>query len=90
MGGYTSSLCITLEDALEKDVPPAVHLYLAYLHCALAADRPEWADSIYGFEEVRRFADFADVWRRDAARHSGTPYGQHLNAHIQAIYQIVD
>lgn len=89
MGGYTSSLQITLDDALEKLVPPAIHLYLAYLHGALAQDAPEWPDPRYSFEEVQRFGNHIDIWERDAARHSTSPYGMHLTRHIQAIHHLL-
>jgi hypothetical protein len=89
MGGYTDSLRMTLEDALEKIVPPAIHLYLAYLHGAFAESLPEWSDSSYEFEEVRRFGKHVDVWERDAARHAGSSYAIHLNQHIQAIHTLL-
>jgi len=89
MGGYTNDLRITLDDALEKSVPPAIQLYLAYLHGALAEEISEWPDPRYSFEEAHRFGGYIDIWERDASRHSESPYGIHLNKHIQAIRQLL-
>ncbi|NLX11721.1 MAG: hypothetical protein GXY36_18910 [Chloroflexi bacterium] len=88
MGGYTDSLAITLEDALQQDVPPAMHLYLAYLYGAAARTIPGWPAPAGAFREVARYRAHLDVWERDAARHRDTPYGQQLSQHIAHIRQI--
>jgi tetratricopeptide (TPR) repeat protein len=90
MGNYIDSLQVTLEDALEKDVPPAIYLYLAYLYGALADDVPGWDRQAEGWVEVTRFGDHLSVWERDAARHRGTPYSDHLAKHVSAIRRILD
>jgi hypothetical protein len=89
MGGYLDSLQVTLEDALVLDVPPAIHLYLAYLTSTLADEVPGWAAQGDGMVEVRRFGSYVDVWERDAARHKSTPYGNHLNRHITGIRRLL-
>jgi hypothetical protein len=89
MGDYLDSLQVTLEDALEKDVPPAIHLYLAYLYGALEDDVPAWTGQATAFAEVVRFGDYLDVWERDVARHKHTPYGKHLNQHVAAIRRLL-
>jgi tetratricopeptide (TPR) repeat protein len=90
MGGYLDGLQVTLEDALELDVPPAIHLYLAYLYGALAKEVPQWSGEGNGFAEVVRYGAYLDVWERDAARHKNTPYGQHLSQHVTAIHRLLN
>lgn len=85
MGGYADSLQVTLEDALNKDVPPAIYLYLAYLYGA-QNDTTRAA----GWAEVMRFGDYLAIWERDAARHQGTAYGEHLANHVLAIRKILE
>jgi hypothetical protein len=89
MGGYVDSLQVSLEDALQKDVPPAIYLYLAYLYSALADDVPGGGGQNEGWAEVVRFGKYLNVWERDAARHPGTAYGEHLAKHVSAIQQII-
>jgi tetratricopeptide (TPR) repeat protein len=90
MGGYTDSLRVTLEDALERDVPPAIYLYLSYLYGALAEDIPEWQGQAEGWANVARFGEHVGVWERDAARHRRSAYGEHLAKHVAAIRRLLD
>jgi tetratricopeptide (TPR) repeat protein len=87
MGGYEDSLKVTLDDALQRDVPPAISLYLAYLYGAQPGDPQRQAA---GWAEVIRFGDYLDVWERDAARHHRMAYGEHLTNHVFAIRQILE
>jgi hypothetical protein len=90
MGCYIDSLQVTLEDALQKDVPPAIYLYLAYLHGALENDVPGWGGRTEGWAEVIRFGAYLNVWERDADRHRRTPYGDHLAKHVSGIQRILE
>jgi tetratricopeptide (TPR) repeat protein len=90
MGGYLNSLQATLEDALQHTLPPAIHLYLAYLYGSLADDAPGQGGQEAGWAEVRRFGSYLDVWDRDAARHQGTAYGEHLTRHVTAIRRLLE
>ena len=83
MGDFYDGLNVTLEDALEQDVPPAIQLYLAYLYSTLES-KPSKAT----LGVISRQAGHLDVWRRDAARHSGMPYAQQLERHIAAIQRL--
>ena len=87
MGGYDDSLEVTLEDALQRDVPPAISLYLAYLYGAQSGDSQKRAA---GWAEVIRFGDYLGVWERDAARHHDVAYGEYLADHIFGIRQILE
>jgi tetratricopeptide (TPR) repeat protein len=87
MGGYDDSLEVTLEDALQRDVPPAISLYLAYLYGAQEGDPQRQAT---GWAEVIRFGDCLAVWERDATRHHQMAYGEHLASHVFAIRQILE
>ncbi len=87
MGGYEDSLRVTLEDALQRDVPPAIYLYLAYLYGAQAGNAQ---GRTAGWAEVIRFGEYLNVWERDAARHQESAYGEHLTKHISAIQQILE
>jgi tetratricopeptide (TPR) repeat protein len=87
MGGYEDGLHVTLEDALLRDVPPAISLYLAYLYGAQGGDPQQEAA---GWAEVTLFGDYLDVWERDAARHREMAYGEHLAKHVFAIRQILE
>lgn len=89
MGGYIDSLRVTLDDALQKDVPAAVYLYLTYLYGALADDSRDAQGRTESWSQVARFGDHLGVWERDAARHQGTAYGEHLAKHVSAIRQIL-
>jgi len=89
MGRYTDSLRITLEDALLKDVPPAIFLYLAYLYGSLAEHIADWPGRSAGVTEVRRFGGYLEVWERDAARHRGTPYGEQVGQHVAAMRRLL-
>lgn len=88
MGQYFDGLQITLEDALEQPAPPAVTLYLAYLYGVLAEQVPGW-DSRAGFNVVRDYGAYLDVWQRDAERHRQTPYGEHLSQHLTGIKRLL-
>lgn len=90
MGNYPDSLQITLEDALDKDVPPAIQLYLAYSHHALADDVEGWGDWEASLDHLRATGEYLDVWRRDAARHPDTAYGEQLSKHIAAIQRLLN
>lgn len=90
MGGYVDSLQVTLEDALQKDVPPVIYLYLAYLYGALGDDLPGWRGQNEGWAIVVRLGDYLDVWERDVTRHSNTPYGDLLSEHVAAIRRILE
>jgi tetratricopeptide (TPR) repeat protein len=90
MGSYIDSLQVTLEDALQKDVPPAIYLYLAYLYGALEDDVPDWDGQTEGWTEVIRYGKYLSVWEHDAARHARTPYGDHLAKHVSAIQRILE
>lgn len=85
MGGFIDGLRITLEDALEVEVAPALQLYLAYLVSMLESKPSKAAVS-----EIKRHAAYLDVWQRDAARHSQTPYGEQLGQHIKAMQRMID
>jgi tetratricopeptide (TPR) repeat protein len=87
MGGYEDGLEVTLEDALQRDVPPAIRLYLAYLYGAQSGD-PQRRSA--GWAEVIHFGDYLAVWERDAARHRDVVYGEHLANHVFAIQQILE
>jgi hypothetical protein len=89
MGDFVDGLSVTLEDALERDVPPAIHLYLAYLYGSLANQIAEWDTQASGFSEVMRYGAYVSVWERDFERHRGTPYGDHLNLHLTAILRLL-
>jgi len=85
MGEYVEGLGVTLEGARDLDVPPAIALYLAFLAAALAqaaGDRAGWQDAM---ARARRYGDALDVWERDAARHSGTPYGEQMAAQVTTL-----
>jgi hypothetical protein len=82
MGNYYDSLHVTMEDALEKEAPPAIRLYLAYLYGTEIDEKA-------GYAEVARLGKHLDAWNRDAARHANTPYGEALNRHITAIRRII-
>lgn len=90
MGGYTDGLRVTLQDALQKNVPSAVQLYLAYLYGALADDVPDWPGEADGFSRVIRFGDYLAVWERDLARHRDTIYGEHLANHLADIQRLLE
>jgi hypothetical protein len=89
MGQYTDSLLITLQDALQKNVPPAIQFYLAFLYGSLAEDVPDWGGLRDGFNKMARLRNQIEVWERDAARHQTTPYGAQLNSHLAAIRQVL-
>ncbi len=78
MGGYTDSLSVTLEDALQKNVPPALQLYLGYLYGAA------------GLAQMIRWGDHLDVWWRDADRHRATPYGEQLAHQVAEIRRLLE
>jgi hypothetical protein len=82
MGSYFEGLNVTLEDALQKEAPPAIRLYLAYLYGIEIAEKA-------GFAEVKRLGKHLDAWERDADRHASTPYGEQINRHITAIRRIL-
>src|SRR5512145_184689 len=82
MGSYFEGLNVTLEDALQKEAPPAIRLYLAYLYGIEIAEKA-------GFAEVKRLGKHLDAWERDADRHANTPYGEQINRHITAIRRIL-
>lgn len=84
MGEFFDGLRVTLEDALEQEVPPAVQLYLAYLYSALESKPSRTAVSI-----IKAHAAYLDVWQRDAARHQQTSYGEQLEQHIAAIQRLM-
>jgi hypothetical protein len=86
MGGYAGSLAVTLQDALQKNVPPALQLYLAYLYVTLV-DEPGQAE---GIARMVRYGDHLDVWLRDLARHRATPYGTTLGHHLADIQQVLE
>jgi hypothetical protein len=90
MGNFMDSLQATLEDALHKNVPPAIRLYLAFLHNALATERPDWGSPGESSAHVVQLAAYLNTWDRDAARHTHNPYGVHLARHIAAIKQLID
>jgi hypothetical protein len=71
-------------------VPPAIRLYLAFLHNALASERPEWASPGESSAHVVQLATYLNTWERDAARHTHTAYGEHLARHIAAIRRLID
>ncbi len=89
MGDFAASLRITLEDALQKDMSPAIQLYLAYLHNALAKELSAWGDLNESARQVMRFSRYLTVWERDADRHQQSVYGEHLAQHIAAIRQLL-
>lgn len=89
MGDFVDGLSVTLEDALQRDVPPAIHLYLAYLYGSLANQIADWDTQASGFSEVMRYGAYVNVWERDLDRHRGTPYGDHLNLHLTAIRRLL-
>lgn len=84
MGDYPDGLHVTLEDALDIDVPPAIKLYLGYLFGTLDASHQR-----AGFAQAVSYGGYLDVWERDAMRHRGTPYGQALSRHLEDIRQIL-
>jgi hypothetical protein len=89
MGGFVDGLGVTLEDALRRDVPPAIHLYLAYLYGSLANQIPGWDTEAAGFSEVVEYGAYVGAWERDLDRHRGTPYADHLNQHLTAIRRLL-
>jgi hypothetical protein len=89
MGDFEDGLGVTLEDALQRDVPPAIHLYLAYLYGSLANQIPDWDTEGAGFREVMEYGAYVGVWGRDVDRHRGTPYADHLSRHLTAIRQLL-
>jgi hypothetical protein len=89
MGDFVDSLSVTLEDALERDVPPAIHLYLAYLYGSLANQIPDWDPEAEGFSEVMQYGAYVSAWGRDLDRHRGTPYSDHLNQHLAVIRRLL-
>jgi hypothetical protein len=90
MGDFAASLQITLEDALQKNVPPAHQLYLAYLHTALTNELSNWGSPGESAALVVRLGNHLHVWERDAARHHQSVYGEYLARHIAAIRQLLD
>lgn len=89
MGEFVDSARVTLEDALQKDVPPAIRLYLAYLYAALGESVPNWPGQKIALNDMTRYRDHLDVWERDLARHQKTPYGQYLARHIRDIQHVL-
>jgi hypothetical protein len=90
MGGYTDSLSVTLQDALQKNVPPALQLYLGYLYGVLADDIPDWPGQAEGFARVARLGDHLAVLLRDLARHRDSPYGEQLGDHVAGIQHLLE
>ncbi len=90
MGDFQDGLRITLQDALQQDVPAAIELYLAYLYGIVAKTMPGWEDADTAFDTVYRLADYLDVWERDVARHAETAYGRHLARHVSDMRQIAN
>jgi hypothetical protein len=89
MGSFIDGLKETLQDALQKDCPPAIALYLAYLYGSLGDDIPGWPGRSAGFAEVARYGEYLDVWERDLARHKNTPYGKALGQHVAGIRHMI-
>ena len=89
MGDFVDGLSVTLEDALQRDVPPAIHLYLAYLYGSLVNQIPDWDPEATGFSEVMRYGAHIGAWARDLERHRDTPYGNHLSQHLAAIRHLL-
>jgi hypothetical protein len=90
MGNFMDGLQVTLEDALQKNVPPVIQLYLAFLHNALSTERPDWVSPGESRAHVVQLAGYLNTWERDAARHTHNAYGEHLTRHIAAIKQLID
>jgi hypothetical protein len=90
MGKFMDSLQATLDDALQKNVPPAIQLYLAFLANALATERPDWGSPDESSAHVVQLAAYLNTWERDAARHTRDIYGEHLARHIAAIKRLID
>lgn len=90
MGGYTDGLVVTLQDALQKNVPPALQLYLGYLYATLADEVPGWTGQAEGIARIVRYGNQLAVWQRDLDRHRATPYGEHLGHHLADIQQFLD
>lgn len=89
MGDYVDSLQITLEDALDKNAAPAIQLYLAYLHHAVASEINGWGDRAASLEQIRAQGNYLAVWQRDAARHATSAYGEQLAVHVAAIQRLL-
>ena len=90
MGGYTDGLSVTLQDALQKNVPPALQLYLGYLYGVIVDDVPDWPGQTEGLAQVVRLGNYLAVLQRDLARHRDTPYGEHLGNHLADIQQFLE
>jgi hypothetical protein len=89
MGDFVASLRTTLDDVLQKTMPPAIQLYLAYLHNVLAKELSDWGDPNESAAQIMRFSRYLDIWERDAARHHQSVYGEHLTRHIEAIRRLL-
>ncbi|NDJ75872.1 MAG: hypothetical protein GYB65_06410 [Chloroflexi bacterium] len=89
MGMFYDSLQQTLQDALDKDAPPAIQLYLAYLYTDLTRQVRGWGDTGAGVDVMLQLGDHIAVWDRDLARHATTPYAEVLQHHISGIDQIL-
>ena len=89
MGNYEDSLKVTLEDALERTVPPAIRLYLAYLYGTLTAKRTDWSDQPACVREIIIWGDYLATWERDVDRHYHDPYGIRLAKQVEEIAQLL-
>jgi hypothetical protein len=90
MGGYTDGLRVTLEDALQKKVPPALQLYLSYLYGVMVDEVSDWPGEAAGLAQMVRLGSHLHVLRRDVDRHHASPYGEQLRRQVADIQQLLE